>query len=98
MPQPPLIIKTNTLQLTTVKVIGTIIQPAGENVTLETTEEIVEAQGDTRLRTLLTDDVHGTDSSTLILANGDGDIPQSRALSYLDSPNTTVQNWFGGWG
>jgi hypothetical protein len=84
--------------VTSVKVVGTLIQPLGANVTLETTEEILDAQKSELLKSYLIDDAYGAGSSTLILANAAGDIAQSSAISYLESANVKTQNWFGGWG
>jgi len=98
MPRPPLIIKTNVAHPTEVRILGTVLSASGGSVTFEEIEEIEEAQNSQPLRTYLEDDAYGADSSTLILANAAGDIPQSNAISYLNSPNYAIQNWFGGWG
>jgi hypothetical protein len=82
-----LIIKSNASQATNVQIrdVGYSILASGGSETLDTPEEIMEAQQSDYLRAFLVDDAYGVGSSTLILNDGLADIAQSDALNFLDT-------------
>lgn len=84
---PTLIIKTNASHLTDllIKDIGIIITSTGGFETFTDNVEIKEIQKSSNLRSYIIDDAYGADSSTVILNDGVGDIPQEDAIYFLQS-------------
>lgn len=80
-----LVIKTNVAQATDVTVENVVLLNSGGQETFTEPDDLRRFQRSRRLRVLIQDDAHGPGSSTLILNNGSGDIPQVDAEAFLDS-------------
>ena len=93
-----LTIITNASQGTDVTIgdMGIVIANSGGSETFTDTTNIENARLSVNLRTLITDDAHGANSSTLILNNGTDDINQATVADFLDSLNVPLLHNFAG--
>jgi hypothetical protein len=91
---PTLTILTNASQGTdiTIRDMGIIIANSGGSETFTDTKNLKSARKSVYLRTLVIDDAHGANSSTLILNNGTDNITQSEALAFLDSLDVPLRH------
>lgn len=82
-----LIIQSNIAQLTEVLIgdVGVTIDPTGASEAFSEDHEIAVLQQSNMLRVFLTDNVHGVNSSTLLLIDGVTPVPQDEVLAYLDT-------------
>jgi len=76
--------------------MGIVIANSGGSETFTDAANIEAARLSVNLRTLITDDAHGANSSTLILNNGTDNIAQATATAFLDSLNVPLLHNFAG--
>jgi hypothetical protein len=93
-----LTILTNASQGTDVTIgdMGITIANSGGSETFTDTNNLEKARLSPNLRTLVTDDAHGANSSTLILNNGTDNIAQASVVAFLDSINVPLLHNFAG--
>lgn len=88
---PTLTIQTNPLTTSDVVVMGASIVSGGGQITITDQDGLEEAQQDSELVELATDDAFGPGSSTLIIGDGTSTIPQADVAAFLLTvqwPNT----------